>query len=115
MGNLGSEYGGRLKGLRKKAGYTQAQLAEKLNITPNAMSNYETGNRLMQTEMMVEVSQIFGCSLDYLLTGKEPTSRVTADDKFLEEALQLLSRMKKPVTRQMALKHLEIVLQVDEV
>ena len=115
MGNLGSEYADRLRGLRKKDGYTQAQLAEKLNITPNAMSNYETGNRLMQTEMMVEVSQIFGCSLDYLLTGKEPTSRVTADDKFLEEALQLLSRMKKPVTRQMALKHLEIVLQVDEV
>lgn len=41
--------------------------------------------------------------------------RTTAEDIFLEETLQLLSRMKKPVTRQMALKHLEIVLQVDEV
>ena len=54
------------------------------------------------------------------LSDKEQTDEIVAtvspqSFELGHVVMQLLSRMKKPVTRQMALKHLEIVLQVDDV
>ena len=57
--------------LRKKAGMSQLQLAEKLNVGPSAVGMYEQGRRTPAVEVLIEMASIFRVSLDYLITGKE--------------------------------------------
>ena len=57
--------------LRKEAGMNQAQLAEKLNVSTSAVGMYEQGRRYPNMDMLVALANIFDCSLDYLVTGKE--------------------------------------------
>lgn len=57
--------------LRKNAGMSQTQLARKLNISPSAQGNYEQGRRLPSIDMLIRLSELFGVSLDYLITGTD--------------------------------------------
>ncbi len=56
---------------RKQKGYTQAQMAEKLEISRSSYTNYETGNRSPDLEGLERISEILDCSLDELF-GKVP-------------------------------------------
>lgn len=58
---------------RKELGYTQAQMAEKLNIPRSTYTNYETGNRSPDLEMLERISEVLNCSLDELF-GRAPVS-----------------------------------------
>lgn len=57
--------------LRKKAGMSQLQLANKLNIGPSAIGMYEQGRRTPSIDILIDIAKLFGVSLDYLITGKE--------------------------------------------
>ena len=56
--------------LRKRAGLTQVQLADRLCLSPSALGNYEQGRRLPNVELLIEMAELFDVSLDYLITGK---------------------------------------------
>ena len=56
--------------LRKEKNLTQAQLAEKLNITKNAVSKWERGLSLMDISLLKPLSEILGVSVGELLNGK---------------------------------------------
>lgn len=60
----------KLQTLRIKYGYSQKQVAEKLNVSPSIVSGYETGERTPSTEMLLSLSYLYNCSTDYLL-GKQ--------------------------------------------
>ena len=60
----------KLKLLRVKYGYSQKQVADKLNISPSIISGYETGERTPSTDVLLSLSNIYNCSVDYLL-GKQ--------------------------------------------
>lgn len=62
----------RLKALRTKHGYSQKQIADRLNISPSIVSSYETGERTPSTDVLLKLSYLFNCSTDYLL-GKQQT------------------------------------------
>lgn len=68
---MGSEIGQRIRELRMKAGMTQAQLAEKLCVTFQAISRWETGKTLPDIECLSLLSDVLGVSIDYLIRGKE--------------------------------------------
>lgn len=53
--------------VRKKAGMTQNDLAEKLNVSRQAVSRWEMGTAMPDVENLVAMSELFGVSLDYLL------------------------------------------------
>ena len=55
---------------RKKAGLTQMQLAEKLNITDRAVSKWETGRAMPDSSIMLELCGILGISVNDLLCGE---------------------------------------------
>ena len=63
--------------LRKKAGMTQQDLAEKLNYTDKAISKWERGESVPDILVLKQISDIFGVSVDYLLCAEhrepEPT------------------------------------------
>lgn len=53
--------------LRKKQGMTQEQLAEKMEVSRQAVSRWESGTTLPDASNIVQLSKIFAVSVDYLL------------------------------------------------
>ena len=65
----------RLSSLRRSRNLSQAQLAKKLNLSPSAVGMYEQGRRVPDLATLTAMARLFDVSLDYLVTGKEHTSR----------------------------------------
>ena len=63
--------GDRIVSLRKEKGWTQLQLAEKLNISDKAVSKWESKKSDPSIDLLVALSNIFNCSIDYLVRGLE--------------------------------------------
>ena len=57
--------------LRKEKNLTQRELADKLNVTDRAISNWENGRRLPDISLMKELCNIFNISIDELIYGKK--------------------------------------------
>lgn len=71
--------GKRLKMLREEKGLTQKDLAEKLSLTPKAISFYELGSREPSGDVLIHMAHILGTTTDYLLgnsTTKEAEQKV---------------------------------------
>lgn len=66
---LPEAFGDRISFLRKLKGLTQAQLAEKLGISAQAVSKWESGLSCPDIMMLVPLADIFGVSTDMLLGG----------------------------------------------
>lgn len=56
-----------LKELREKNGYTQKRLGELLHVSKNSISHYELGKSMPDISILIEMTDIFDVSLDYLL------------------------------------------------
>lgn len=56
---------------RKEKKLTQAQLAEKLNITDRAISKWETGKSMPDSSIMLDLCEILGITVNELLSGEE--------------------------------------------
>ena len=54
---------------RKKKDLTQAQLAEKLNITDRAISKWENGKAMPDSALMLDLCDILGITVNELLCG----------------------------------------------
>lgn len=70
----------RLKRLRKEAGMTQKQLAEKMGCSYTTVSNFETGRNQPPLRSLRLLSDIFQVSMDYLLC-KETASEETGQEE----------------------------------
>ena len=82
---------------RKKAGLSQEALATRLNISRQAVSRWETGEAVPDTEKIVQLSRLFQVSTDYLLldeieeplTGQNPTGIQTDPAKEKRKYLRI--------------------------
>lgn len=52
---------------RKKLGLTQQQFADELGVTRQAVSRWESDLAFPETDKLIKLSEMFGCSTDYLL------------------------------------------------
>ena len=68
------EFAERLKTLRKQVKLTQAQIAEKLNISQQAYASWERGAKKPTQENLVKIAQILDVSIDYLVGNSEEKS-----------------------------------------
>lgn len=57
-----------LKAMRRRAGYTVAQLAERLSVTRATIYFWEQGRYLPNAGLLPELAEILGCSIDDLFT-----------------------------------------------
>ena len=60
-----------LREIRKKKGYSQVKVSLELNVSREAISNYENGKRSPDVDMLVKFSDYFNVSIDYLIRGVE--------------------------------------------
>ena len=56
--------GKNIKRLRRERGYSQEQLARKLNVTQGAVSHWEQGSSYPEAAQLLAMAQLFGVSLD---------------------------------------------------
>lgn len=57
--------------LRKKNNLSQEQLAEQLNVSRQAISKWESGSSIPESEKLIAISNYFGVTLDYLMKDDE--------------------------------------------
>ena len=60
-----------LKNIRKLKNLNQQKVAMDLNISREALSHYENGKREPSLSLLVQMSQYFNVSINYLITGEE--------------------------------------------
>lgn len=63
-------FGEKLQALRKKHGWTQEELAAKITVSRQALSKWELGAAIPDTENVLQISKLFGVSTDYLLNDE---------------------------------------------
>lgn len=66
-----AEIGKRIQSRRKQQGLTQEQLADRMNVSIQMISNLERGNKAIRIDNLINLCQILDVSTDYILTGKE--------------------------------------------
>lgn len=93
---------------RKMNNLTQAQLAEKLNITDRAVSKWETGKSLPDTAIMLDLCDILKISVNDLLNGEI----VTMDEYNKKTERLLLDMAKQKEENDRRLLHTEIFVGV---
>lgn len=62
--------GARIRTLRENMGMTQSDLAERLHITNIHLSRIEHGYAGASLDLLLEITEVFHTSLDYLVKGK---------------------------------------------
>jgi transcriptional regulator with XRE-family HTH domain len=87
-------FGRRLKELRKQKGWTQKELAEKLDIRFGQLNKYECGLNAPPLEKLVQIAEILNVTADYLLTGDNPDETPIHNTRLLER-FRILQKFKK--------------------
>lgn len=90
--------GKRIVTLRKEKNMTQMELADKLGISFQAVSNWERGNSMPDISKLPELAEIFGVTLDELLGEKSPLIEAAVEDR-LEECIEKLEVEKEDVEK----------------
>lgn len=67
--------------LRKTKGWTQVELAEKLNVSDKAVSKWESEAGLPEISQLPAMATLFGVTIDYLMTGKTPEKEIVTISK----------------------------------
>ena len=85
----------RIKALREARGWTQAELARRINITRNGVNSWEQGLSMPSPACLVDLSKVFSVSTDYLLgVERLETVNVTGlDEKDVAMLAQLADRL----------------------
>ncbi len=71
------DFGEQIKELRKKENLTQEQFAMKLNVSRQAVSNWENNKNLPDIGMLILMSDVFQISLDKLIKGEDQMNNMT--------------------------------------
>ena len=74
----------RIKEARQASGISQKELASRLGIAPATLSGYESGAHDPKSELLSEIANICGVSVDFLL-GREPENKKTTTSDDAEE------------------------------
>ena len=66
------EFNNKLYELRKQKGFSQEELANRLNVSRQTVSKWEVGDSTPDMEKLIAISDLFGISLDELVLNKTP-------------------------------------------
>jgi transcriptional regulator with XRE-family HTH domain len=82
-------FGLRLKELRKQKGWTQKELAKQIDIRFAQLNKYECGMHMPPIEKLVQLSDILGVTLDYLVTGNRDQIQPLHNVRLIERLQEL--------------------------
>lgn len=89
--------GSRIREMRKAAGMSQEQLAEKLCTKKCTISAYENDNIDIKSSILLDIAEELGCSASYLLEGQ--TDAMPVVDMEVQELKMLMDGMSQEMKR----------------
>lgn len=116
-------FGKKLRSLREEKRLSQVELSKKLNITSQALSQYELGKRIPDAEMIIRIADFFDVSVDYLLdrTNERITvdniKAILASDSAFARALDKLTTRKElqelfKITKDLSRERVEQIIRI---
>ena len=93
--------------LRKKNGWSQEELAEKLGVTRQSISKYEGAQSIPDLDKILKLSEIFGVTTDYLIKDELEEEEYAASQ--MQENESESDRSVHKVTMEMANEYLQII------
>lgn len=81
------KFGEKLSGLRKQHNYTQEELADVVGVSRQAISKWESDVSYPETEKLILLSKLFGCTVDYLL-NEDATDPLPQNNDGKDKALR---------------------------
>ena len=89
--------------LRKENGFTQEELAEKLNVSRRTVSRWETGTNMPDLDILMELSDLYEVDLRDILSGERKSERMNEELK--ETVLQVADYSNEEKTRLLRRMH----------
>ncbi len=86
--------GPRIKSIRSKHSLTQLEFAKRIGISPNYLSELETGKAKPSKPVLLALEHRYGVSYDWLTSGKGPES-VEIENNLNSEEKEILSILRK--------------------
>jgi len=80
-----------LRGLRQRAGLSQAEMAKRLGVTPSVLSAYERGRREPRVDVFFKAVEVAGYHVDYVQKNQPSSRRWTVPNA--EEKAEVLARV----------------------
>ena len=80
--------------LRRKKGWSQSELANRLHISPSTIGMYEQGRREPPIDILIAMAKEFDVSIDYLITGTHRISVDTETNLIKERNVDAFSTLK---------------------
>lgn len=93
--------------LRKKNGWSQEELAEKLGVTRQSVSKYEGAQSIPDLDKILKLSELFGVTTDYLIKDELEEEEYAASQ--IQEKESESDRSVHKVTMEMANEYLQII------
>ncbi|MBQ8763920.1 MAG: helix-turn-helix transcriptional regulator [Clostridia bacterium] len=87
----------KIKALRLAGNYSQVDIAEKLSVTKQTISNWENNNIQPSIDMLVKIADLFGVTTDYLL-GRDTAPRIDVSglsDKEIQHINMIVNDIRK--------------------
>ncbi len=79
--------GSLLKELRKEKGFTQEQIAEKLNVSGRTVSRWETGNNMPDISLLVEIAELYDITIPEIINGERKSENMKEEVKDVAEVM----------------------------
>ena len=84
----------RLRKMREGFSLSQRDVANLLNLSPSLISGYETGERTPSVEVLLQLSNLFKCSTDYLLGKNTNDLRISISlDNMTPSQIRILNAL----------------------
>ena len=84
--------GARIAVLRKGAGWSQTELASRLGVSPSAVGMYEQGRREPSAQTLLQIAQVLGVSVDYLISGRVPEAGDFSPEELIRSRITSVQR-----------------------
>lgn len=88
--------GERIQELRKENNITQEYLADELGVSTNHLCKIEKGKKGASVDLLLDMSEFFRVSTDYILLGKTDKTSIIRDD--LRLVVMQLTRIEKMIS-----------------
>ncbi|MBO5041772.1 MAG: helix-turn-helix transcriptional regulator [Clostridia bacterium] len=87
--------GQRISDLRKERGYSQEYVAEKLDVSRQAVSKWECDASAPDTYNLIALSELFGVSVEYIAVGKKENTTETAPPPQAEKTVAVTNHYRQ--------------------
>lgn len=107
-----SDFSQRLAAVRKEHKMTQSEVAERLNVSFQAVSLWECGETTPEFKKLIELADLYGVTIDWLLRGKEESKIIIDFEEPLSDRLFNEDRMYTYVKTYATIKGLTQTVEV---